>query len=254
LLFGVFYLLTGLGITVGYHRLFTHSSFETKRPVKYIFAVLGSMAVEGSLFDWCARHRNHHAHSDKEGDNHSPNLHGKGFVNLLKGLWFAHTGWFIQEKPPAHKGINDLQKDPGLCKIDKLFPLWAVLTLLLPTVLGGLLSLSWMGALTGLLWGGLARVFLVHHATWSVNSICHVFGSRPFKTNDLSTNNWIVGILALGEGYHNFHHAAPRSARHGVLPFEFDISYYVIKGLEVVGLASNVQVPNAEKIQKLRAE
>src|SRR5947207_4027918 len=178
------YLLTGLGITVGYHRLFTHKAFEARLPLKAALAVLGSMAMEGPLFKWVAQHRRHHQHSDKHDDPHSPNMHGGGLWGMLKGLWHAHMGWiFNGDGPNVYRYITDLQKDGMLRVLSGLFPLWVLIGLLIPALLGGLISMSWTGALLGFLWGGCARIFLVHHITWSMNSVCHLWGSRPFRSH-----------------------------------------------------------------------
>jgi stearoyl-CoA desaturase (Delta-9 desaturase) len=254
---GVFlgmYFLTGWGVTIGFHRLFTHRSFETNRVVTAALGVLGSMAVEGPLLRWAAQHRRHHQHSDRPEDPHSPHLHGEGWRGLFKGLWHAHMGWlFKPDSPGLSRYVGDLRRDPLLRKINALFPLWVGLGLLIPAVLGGVLTLSWSGALLGFLWGGLARIFLVHHVTWSVNSICHVWGAQPFRGNDQSRNNVIVGVLAMGEGWHNNHHAFPNSARHGLQWWQVDVSYWVIRGLSLLGLAWNVKAPASEAIAAKQA-
>jgi len=249
---GVFltvYLLTGFGITIGYHRLFTHRSFETHRFTAAIFGVLGSMAVEGPLLRWVACHRRHHQHADAPDDPHSPHLHGEGFGGMLRGLWHAHVGWlFHPDAPGLSRYAGDLRRDPLLRRIDAMFPLWVLLSLALPALLGGVLTLSWTGALLGFCWGGLARVFLVHHVTWSVNSICHLWGAQPFAGDDESRNNPVVGVLAMGEGWHNNHHAFPNSARHGLWWWQIDVSYWVIRALAACRLAWNVKVPDAARI------
>jgi stearoyl-CoA desaturase (delta-9 desaturase) len=238
------YVPTALGVTVGFHRLFTHRSFETNRVVQFVLGVLGSMAVQGSLLDWVALHRIHHRHSDKPDDPHTPHLGGAGFLGLLRGLWHAHVGWVLRSGPPNLASyVKDLRKSRALRAVSALFPLWVVVGLLIPTALGGLLTGSWVGALLGLLWGGLARVFLVHHVTWSVNSVCHLWGGRPYRTGDHSRNNFLFGILALGEGWHNNHHAFPTSARHGLRWWQFDFSYWVIRLLALLRLARNVRLP-----------
>ena len=250
----VMYLLTAVGITIGYHRLFTHKSFETNRVVKAILAILGSMAVEGPLLKWVAMHRRHHQHSDEDGDPHSPHLHGEGLWGVVTGMWHAHVGWIFDQDPAnVERYVGDLKKDRALRWISATFPLWVLVSMLLPTVLGGLLSLSWMGALLGFLWGGLARIFLVHHVTWSINSVCHLWGSRDFESHDESRNNFIFGVLALGEGWHNNHHAFPTSARHGLRWWQIDASYWIIVAMQWVGLASKVRKPTAEAMNaKLR--
>jgi stearoyl-CoA desaturase (delta-9 desaturase) len=239
------YALTGLGITVGYHRLFTHRAFETTRIVQFIFAGLGSMALQGSLLWWVATHRRHHQHSDTPDDPHSPHHQGHRIFGWLKGAWHAHVGWVFKPDPPnLSRYVRDLHQYRSVRVASALFPVWVVLGLLVPAALGGLLTGSWMGALFGLLWGGLARIFLVHHVTWSVNSVCHLWGRQPFKKGDHSRNNFLFGILALGEGWHNNHHAFPTSARHGLRWWQIDISYWLIRTLALFGLAWNVKVPD----------
>jgi stearoyl-CoA desaturase (delta-9 desaturase) len=238
------YLVTALGITVGYHRLFTHRSFETNRVVEFILAILGSMAVEGPMVKWVAMHRRHHQHSDQPDDPHSPHQQGPGLLGLIRGLWHAHLGWIFKPDPPAlARYARDLLRDRPLRVASALFPLWVVVGLLLPAVLGGLLTWSWTGALLGLVWGGLARIFLVHHVTWSVNSVCHLWGSQPYREHDHSRNNIFFGLLALGEGWHNNHHAFPTSARHGLRWWQVDVSYWFIRALALVRLAWNVKKP-----------
>lgn len=241
------YSATVLGVTIGYHRLFTHRAFETVRPVKILWAILGSMAVEGSVLRWVANHRRHHQHSDQPDDPHSPHGHGSGFRGLFAGLWHAHLGWiFKPDAPGMDQYIRDLAKDRDLQWISRTFVLWAALGLLIPTVAGGLLTGTWFGALLGFLWGGLVRVFLVHHVTWSINSVCHMWGARPFRSHDESRNNAIFGVLAFGEGWHNNHHAFPTSARCGLSWWQLDLGYTVIRLMKWLGLASRVRVPDPE--------
>lgn len=250
----VMYLLTGLGITIGYHRLFTHKSFETNRVVTFLLGVFGSMAIEGPLIRWVAAHRKHHQHSDSEKDPHSPNTHGGGVWAVLVGFWHAHIGWMFDQCPSdLDRYVPDLKRDRMLRVISSLFPLWVLLGLIIPTIIGGVVSGTWFGALLGLAWGGLARVFLVHHVTWSVNSVCHIWGTRAYKTADLSRNNPIFGVLALGEGWHNNHHAFPASARHGLRWWQIDLSYLVIRGLAAVRLARDVRLPRPEHVASKRA-
>lgn len=241
------YVLTALGITVGYHRLFTHHSFETYTWVKFFLAVFGSMAVQGPMLKWVAFHRRHHQHSDTPDDPHSPHHHGRGVLGLLRGVWHAHIGWLFQPDPEdLARYVQDLRRSRALRVESALFPVWAVLGLVIPGVLGGLLTLSWAGVWTGVIWGGLVRVFLVHHVTWSVNSACHLWGMRPYQSDDLSRNNVVFGVLALGEGWHNTHHAFPTSARHGLRWWQIDVSYYVIRALAWVGLAWDVRLPTKQ--------
>jgi stearoyl-CoA desaturase (delta-9 desaturase) len=247
------YALTAVGVTVGYHRLFTHRSFETTRPMKFVLAALGAMAFEGPVLKWVAMHRRHHQHSDGADDPHSPHHHGAGLRGLLAGAWHAHVGWVFDPDPPnLSRYAGDLARERVLRVVSGTWLLWAAVGLLLPAVLGGLLTLSWGGALLGLIWGGLARVFLVHHVTWSVNSVCHLWGTRPFASRDHSRNNAVLGVLALGEGWHNNHHAFPTSARHGLRWWEVDVSYWVIRAMAAVGLAWKVRVPAAESVAAKR--
>ena len=217
-----FDVIAGLGVTVGYHRMLTHRSFQPHPIVKFIFLAFGSMAVEGPGLEWAATHIKHHAHSDREGDPHSP----------VEGFWHAHLGWMfrINDADP-NVYCRNLVKDPMVVFMSKTFFLWVILSLAIPFAIGG-----W----TGLLWGGLVRIFFTHHITWSVNSVCHTFGKREFETRDRSRNEWVVGLLGFGEGWHNNHHAFPRSAFHGLHWWQFDLSGYVIWTLERVGLVHEV--------------
>lgn len=252
-IFAVMYLLTGLGVTIGYHRYFTHKSFKTGRVMTAVLGVLGCMSVEGSIIHWVASHRCHHQHSDTHEDPHSPHSHGAGFFNIAKGFWHAHIGWLFEPIPhDLDKYVPDLKSDKLVSTISRLFPLWALLSLLIPAAAGGLITMSWTGAFLAFLWGGLVRILLVHHVTWSVNSICHIWGTRPYRSHDESRNNPIVGVLALGEGWHNNHHAFPTSARHGLRWWQLDVSYLIIRGLERVGLVWDVKVPDAERMASKR--
>lgn len=248
-----FYIATAFGITVGFHRLFTHRAFETVWPIRALLAILGSMAVQGPLVHWVAWHRRHHQHSDHDGDPHSPHLHGEGIAAMFHGMIHAHFGWMLWDNDAGYeKYVQDLFKEKRLMRINDLFGLWAILGLVLPAIIAGLVTMTWTGALLGFLWGGLARLFLVHHVTWSVNSICHIWGAQPFGSKDESRNNVVVGVLALGEGWHNTHHAFPTSARHGLAWWQLDMSYIVIKTLSILGLAWKVKVPSAEAIEAKR--
>jgi stearoyl-CoA desaturase (Delta-9 desaturase) len=241
------YVLTVLGIGVGFHRLFTHRAFETTRIVQFILAVLGSMAVQGPLLKWVAMHRRHHQFSDRPEDPHSPHHQGHGVLGLLRGLWHAHLGWLFQKDPDDLDRYNkDLRESRMLRIVSALFVEWTALGLFLPALLGGLLTQSWAGVWSALLWGGLVRVFLVHHVTWSINSVCHLWGLRPYRSEDESRDNVVFGVLALGEGWHHSHHTFPTSARHGLRWWQLDASYGVIRGLELLGLAWNVKVPSKE--------
>jgi stearoyl-CoA desaturase (delta-9 desaturase) len=237
------YLLTAAGVTVGYHRLLTHRSFRTHKATEYLFAAVGSMAVQGSVIAWVADHRKHHAHTDVEGDPHSPHVgHGDGVGSVLRGLWHAHTGWLLSEHGRADwkKYAPDLYEDPGMRLINRRFVSLVILGLAIPAIAGYLLTGSLIGAATGLLWGGLVRVFFVHHVTWSVNSICHFLGTRRFEVDDHSTNVFWLALPSLGESWHHNHHTFPRSAEHGLRRWELDPSAVLIRGMERLGLAWNV--------------
>jgi len=243
------YVVTGMGVTVGYHRLFTHKSFKTGPIVTSILGVLGSMAAEGPILTWVAHHRCHHQHSDREQDPHSPHGHGSGVLGIVRGFFMSHVGWmFLGNRRDISHYVADLEADPLVRRLSKLFLVWMAVSLALPALIGGLISMSWWGAFLGLVWGGLIRIAVVHHITWSVNSVCHLWGTRPFRSHDESRNNAIVGVLALGEGWHNNHHAFPTSARHGLKWWQLDTSYLVIKALEKLGLAWGVKVPSPERI------
>jgi stearoyl-CoA desaturase (delta-9 desaturase) len=239
----VVYFATAAGITVGFHRLLTHRAFETYRPAKYLFAVLGSMAVQGPVIAWVADHRKHHAHTDEEGDPHSPHVgHGGGLLGTLRGLWHAHLGWLFTHHSgaEARRYAPDLLEDRGMRLISRQFVPIVGLSLVLPFGLGWLLTGELAGALTALLWGGLVRIFLVHHVTWSINSICHFFGRRRFETDDESTNVAWLALPSLGESWHHNHHAFPRSAFHGLRWWEFDPGGWLIRAMRRLGLAWNV--------------
>jgi stearoyl-CoA desaturase (Delta-9 desaturase) len=236
----VMYLLSGLGVTVGFHRLLTHRSFQTYPWVERTFAVLGSLSVQGSVMDWVADHRKHHAHTDREGDPHSPHVgHGSG----LKGLWYAHVGWLLHTQGQADwkKYATDLYEDRSMRTIGRRFPWLVLLSLLIPTVAGFVLDgFTLEGAIRGYIWGGLVRIFLVHHVTWSVNSVCHFFGRRRFDIEDQSTNVSWLAVFSLGESWHHNHHAFPRSAYHGLKRWELDPSGLFISFMQRLGLAWNV--------------
>lgn len=251
----VMYLLTALGITVGFHRLLTHRSFQTSQPVEYLFAVLGSMAVQGPVISWVADHRKHHAHTDKEGDPHSPHVgHGDGVRGVFAGLWHAHSGWLMSTQGRADwkRYARDLYEDRGMRLISRRFPSLVLLGLAIPALAGYIVSGTVTGAATGLLWGGLVRIFFVHHITWSVNSICHFFGSRRFEIDDESTNVFWLALPSLGEAWHHNHHAFPRSAAHGLKPWEIDPSALMITAMEKVGLAWNVvRIPPERQAERV---
>ena len=247
------YLLTALGITVGFHRLFVHRSFETYMWVKVVFAALGSMAVQGSLFKRVAYHRRHHQLSDTPDDPHTPHHSGRGALGVVRGALHAHIGWFFRADPPDLLDyVKDLRKGRALRVANALFPFWVALGLVVPGLIGGLVKGSWLGVWTGLIWGELVRIFLVHHVTWSVNSACHLWGWRPYASADESRNNVVFGILALGEGWHNAHHAFPTSARHGLRWWQLDASYYLIRVLSWMGLVWAVKLPSGQSIERAR--
>jgi len=245
----VFYAITAIGITIGYHRYFTHGSFKTGRGLKIVLAVMGSMALQGSVAQWVADHRKHHKFSDEVGDPHSPWRYGTSKRAVAKGLYYAHVGWLFDEsQSPISKYAPDIANDKDLRAISRWFPGIVVATLLLPALLGGLITMSWAGALTAFFWATLVRVALVHHVTWSVNSVCHVFGTRPFESRDLSSNVWWLAIPALGENWHSLHHAEPTAARHGVLKGQLDLSALMIRSLERMHLVRDVRWPKPERV------
>jgi Fatty-acid desaturase len=256
-LLAVLYVVIALGVTVGYHRLLTHAAFGSPPPVRYALAVLGSMAVQGPVIDWVADHRKHHAHTDEEGDPHSPHGHGSGFAGMVRGLLYAHMGWLLDTQGQARKRkyAPDLLEDRGMRAINRLFVPLALLGLLVPFALGWAIGGDLRDGLTGLLWGGLVRVFLLHHVTWSINSVCHFFGRRRFATDDHSTNVAWLALPSLGEAWHHNHHAFPRSSRHGLRRLELDPSAMVITAMERLGLARNVIRISPERQQaRLAAE
>jgi stearoyl-CoA desaturase (delta-9 desaturase) len=242
----VMYLVTAFGVTIGFHRMLTHRSFATHKPIEYAFAIAGSMAVQGPVIDWVADHRKHHAHTDAEGDPHSPHVgHGSG----LRGLWHAHVGWLFDANGQAdrRKYAPDLLDDRGMRWLNRHFLGLVGLSLLLPAALGLALTGTIAGALTGMFWGGLVRIFFVHHVTWSINSICHFHGSRRFATEDRSTNVWWLSAASLGEAWHHNHHAFPRSAFSGLHWWELDLSGLVIRAMRRLGLAWNVVAISPER-------
>jgi stearoyl-CoA desaturase (delta-9 desaturase) len=242
------YLASMLGVTVGFHRLFTHRGFQTYRPIQWLLGALGSMSFQGPLLDWVGRHRLHHQHSDAEGDPHSPYPHGDGLRGLLRGFWHSHIGWAFAPMPDGlDRYAGDLRRDPGIRLVSNLFPLWALLGVLIPAGIGLAVG-GWRGAISGFVWGGLVRIFLGHHATWCVNSVCHLWGKKPYASGDESRNNLFVGIVALGEGWHNNHHAFPSSARHGLRWWQFDTSWCLIRAMQLCGLAWKVRLPTEHEL------
>jgi stearoyl-CoA desaturase (Delta-9 desaturase) len=253
----VMYLLTGFGVTIGFHRMLTHRAFRTSKPVEYVFAALGSMSVQGPVINWVADHRKHHAHTDEEGDPHSPHVGaGKGVIGAIRGLFHAHVGWLLTEEGRAERAkyARDLVEDRGMRVIDKAFVGWVVLGLLLPAFIGLLITGSYKGFLTGLLWGGLVRIFVLHHVTFSINSVCHFIGRRRFATEDESRNVWWLALPSFGEAWHHNHHAFPRSAVHGLGRLELDPSAWVIWTMEKLGLVWDVvRITPERQAQRLAA-
>ncbi|WP_424923371.1 acyl-CoA desaturase [Actinocrispum wychmicini] len=246
------YVVSCLGITVGYHRYFTHAAFKARRPLRIALAIAGGLAMQGPVTIWVADHRRHHAFADREGDPHSPWLFGTSPVAVARGFWHAHMGWLLErDKTNIERFAPDLAADRDIRAVDRLFPLWAAVSLLSPALLGGLITMSWWGVLTGFLWAGLARMAFQHHVTWSVNSICHMIGDRPFASRDRSANFWPLAILSMGESWHNTHHADPTSARHGVLRGQIDISARTIWLFEKLGWVWNVRWPTPQRLAKL---
>ncbi len=246
-----FYVISGLGITVGFHRYFTHGSFKARRGLRVALAVAGCMAIQGEPTQWVADHRRHHTFSDQEGDPHSPWRFGTSFWALTKGLWFAHMGWlFHRELSNRERFAPDLLADKDIRRVDRLFPLIVALSILAPAAAGGLITMSWSGALWAFFWAGLVRVSLLHHVTWSINSVCHVYGERPFavRNGDKASNFWPLAIISFGESWHNLHHSDPTCARHGVLKGQVDISARTIWVFEKLGWASDIRWPKAERI------
>jgi stearoyl-CoA desaturase (delta-9 desaturase) len=239
------YVLTALGVTVGFHRLLTHRAFQTRPWMRYTLTILGSMSLQGPAIDWVADHRKHHTFTDEEGDPHSPHAgHGAGLRGMATGLWHAHVGWLFETHGQASskRFARDLLDDPTMRRINRGFPLIALASLALPFLLGFALSGGSLvdGGLSALLWGGLVRIFLVHHITWSINSICHFVGRRRFETDDESTNVFWLALPSLGEAWHHNHHAFPQSAFHGLRWYELDPSGWLILAMARVGLAWDV--------------
>jgi stearoyl-CoA desaturase (delta-9 desaturase) len=253
-IFALMYVLSAFGVTVGFHRLLTHRAFQTHRWLRYTLAVLGSLSLQGAVIDWVADHRKHHTFTDEDGDPHSPHAgSGAGLRGMVTGLWHAHVGWLFETHGQASskRYAPDLVKDPVMRRINRSFPLIALASLLIPFLLGVALSGGSLvdGGLSALLWGGLVRIFLVHHVTWSINSICHFFGRRRFATDDESTNVFWLALPSLGEAWHHNHHAFPRSAFHGLRWYELDPSGWAILALERIGLAWDVVKVSPESAQ-----
>ncbi len=247
------WLITGLGVTVGYHRLFTHRTFKAKPWVAWALAITGSMAAQGGVVSWVALHRRHHEYSDREGDPHSPNLSGGGLRGALRGLAHSHFLWMHRhEYPNVVHYAPDLIKDRGLVRIARLYYYWVGLGLLIPTVIGGVVTISWTGAVSGLLWGGLVRIFVLEHIVWAINSFLHMFGTRPYESRENSHNGGVFALVTLGESWHNNHHAFPESPAFGLNWYRLDPGFWLIKTLAALGLAWDLKVPSAERMASKR--
>ncbi len=247
------YVFTGLGLSLGFHRLFSHRSFVPARWLKVTLAIAGTMGIEGSVTSWVSQHRRHHAFTDQAGDPHSPVPDGPGLGNQLRGLWHAHAGWlFVANEVNAARWSKDLVDDPDVAFISRTAVWWTVLSFLIPSAIGFIVTKTVWGALLAGLWGGVVRVALLHHVTWSTNSLCHTFGKQPFGDRDRSTNFAPLALLSFGDAWHNAHHAFPRSARHGVDPGQVDISAEVIRVFERVGWATEVHWPRRSVMDRRR--
>ncbi|MCL6670641.1 acyl-CoA desaturase [Streptomyces panaciradicis] len=251
----VLYTITGLGVTVGFHRGLTHGGYRAVRPLRIALAVAGSMSFQGDVIGWVAIHRRHHAFTDRPGDPHSPYRYGTHLRGQLRGALHAHVGWlFRNDGTPADRYAPDLLADRDIRAVSRAFPLLSVLTLALPFGLGWAIGGSWLYGVTALLWAGLVRIALLHHVTWSVNSLCHLIGERPFRTrrHDRATNLWPLALLSFGESWHNLHHADPTSARHGVDRGQIDLSAAVIRLFERLGWVHDVRWPSPDRIAARR--
>jgi stearoyl-CoA desaturase (delta-9 desaturase) len=252
-----FYVGCAFGTTIGFHRYFTHRGFEARTPVKVALAILGCMTMQGPITQWVTDHRKHHALSDKPGDPHSPHVgHGDGLLGAVKGFVHAHVGWLFSNlgMEQGREYGRDLYEDRLIRWIDRLYVVWVVLTFGIPFAIGYAVGGTWERGVEALVWGGLLRVFLYQHATFTVNSICHMFGRQHYRSRDEARNNWLVAALVFGEGWHNNHHAFPASARHGLHRSQLDPSWWVIRGLEKLGLVWNVRVPTPEQLDRRRLQ
>ena len=256
-LFLSLYTVCAFGTTIGFHRYFTHKGFEARPSVKAALAILGCMTMQGPLIQWVTDHRKHHALSDKPGDPHSPHVgHGPGVLGAVRGFVHSHVGWMFSTKGMERGEIygKDLYDDRMLRMIDRFYLVWVVLTLGIPFAIGYAVGGTWQSGVEGLVWGGLIRIFAYQHATFSVNSICHMFGHQDYRSRDQARNNWLVALLVFGEGWHNNHHAFPASARHGLQRRQIDVSWLVIRGLEKLRLVWNVKVPDAAQRERRRVQ
>lgn len=251
-LFAVMYAVCGLGVTVGYHRLFSHRSFQTGPVLRAVLAIAGCMSTQGPVTQWVTDHRKHHAMSDREGDPHSPHGHGEGWRGVLKGLYHAHMGWLFRTKGMERGRVygRDLYEDPLIRAIDRVYLLWVALSLLIPFGIAAAVTGDVGRGVEALVWAGLVRIFVFDHVTWSVNSICHTFGRRDYDTSDESRNVWYLSLPTFGEAWHNNHHAFPGSARHGLTGRQLDPSWWTIRALERLGLAWGVKVPTRERRER----
>jgi stearoyl-CoA desaturase (Delta-9 desaturase) len=250
-----FYVITGLGVTIGFHRLLTHRSFTAVPALRIALAVAGSMSFQGEVIGWVAIHRRHHAFTDRPGDPHSPYRYGTSPAAQLRGLAHAHIGWLLRDDPtPPARYAPDMTSDRAMRAISAAFPALCAASLALPFGAGWLIGGTWHTALAGLLWAGLARVTVLQHVTWSVNSLCHVLGSRPFTTrrHDRATNLWPLALVSFGESWHNMHHSDPGCARHGAEPGQLDISATVIRLFERLGWATAVHWPSPARLAARR--
>jgi stearoyl-CoA desaturase (Delta-9 desaturase) len=252
-----FYAATGVGISVGYHRFFTHRSFETSAPMRAVLAILGSLALEGGVIGWACEHRKHHAYADVEGDPHSPHVgRGKGAIERIRGLWHAHMGWFFTTKGIAEAELRfrrDLDADPVIRAVDRLYGVWILLTFGIPFAIGYAVGGTAAAGFETFVWGGLIRIFLGHHITWSINSICHMIGSRPYRVRDQSRNNWLLAVPSFGEAWHHNHHAFPSSAIFGLDKHQFDLGGLTIRAFERLGLVWGVKCPDEAQRAARRA-
>src|SRR3954453_7496960 len=250
----IMYVISGYGVTLGFHRLLPHRSFQTFKPVEYTLAILGSLAVQGPVISWVADHRKHHAHTDQEGDPHSPHGHGGGLRGAVSGLWYAHMGWLFDRAGQAEhdRYARDLYEDRGMRFIHAAFPLWVLVGIAIPFAIGYAVDGTLGGALTAAVWGGAVRIFMLHHVTWSINSVCHFFGRRRFDVDDHSTNVFWLAPLSFGESWHHNHHAFPRSAVHGLRWWEVDPTAWLIRAMKRTRLAWNViEITPERQTQKL---
>jgi stearoyl-CoA desaturase (delta-9 desaturase) len=248
------YLISASGITIGFHRLFTHRAFQASPITRFVLGAMGALAMQGNVIKWCAIHRRHHQCSDRSGDPHSPHQHTISIIGVFQGFWHAHLGWVFENDPPELKrSVRDLIADPVVAKLDKLYGLWVLIGFLLPAGVAYAAHHTMWAAASGFFWGGPIRIFVQHNATFSINSICHIWGTRPYRSSDYSRNNPVFGVFSLGEGWHNNHHAFPTSARHGLEWWQLDISWMVIRTLAALGLAWDVRLPSTQARRDKRA-